>query len=159
MSLHWAPPPPSFHRLSVSATLIARFMRPTRGAHLGPPGPRWAPCWPHDPCYLGRDTWGEAQCFSNSSLTSYFVPNWRSFIMESKGLFITHTLCQGWWCPGYAGAQDKNSHIIVIALSWYFGLTQFQVSVEHCFRCWLMKYFNGEIMLSHSRPFHHTFPE
>ena len=23
-------------------------------AHLGPAGPRWAPCWPHEPCYLGR---------------------------------------------------------------------------------------------------------
>ena len=23
------------------------------GAHLGPVGPRWAPCWPHEPCYLG----------------------------------------------------------------------------------------------------------
>ena len=23
------------------------------GAHLGPVGPRWAPCWPHKPCYLG----------------------------------------------------------------------------------------------------------
>ena len=22
------------------------------GAHLGPVGPRWAPCWPHAPCYL-----------------------------------------------------------------------------------------------------------
>ena len=22
------------------------------GAHLGPTGPRWAPCWPHKPCYL-----------------------------------------------------------------------------------------------------------
>ena len=22
-------------------------------AHLGPTGPRWAPCWPHEPCYLG----------------------------------------------------------------------------------------------------------
>ena len=21
-------------------------------AHLGPVGPRWAPCWPHEPCYL-----------------------------------------------------------------------------------------------------------
>ena len=20
-------------------------------AHLGPVGPRWAPCWPHEPCY------------------------------------------------------------------------------------------------------------
>ena len=23
------------------------------GAHLGPVGPRWAPCWPHGPCYQG----------------------------------------------------------------------------------------------------------
>ena len=24
------------------------------GAHLRPTGPRWAPCWPHEPCYLGK---------------------------------------------------------------------------------------------------------
>ena len=23
------------------------------GAHMGPVGPRWAPCWPHEPCYQG----------------------------------------------------------------------------------------------------------
>ena len=23
------------------------------GAHLGPVGPRWAPCWPHEPFYQG----------------------------------------------------------------------------------------------------------
>ena len=25
------------------------------GANVGPnwTGPRWAPCWPHEPCYLG----------------------------------------------------------------------------------------------------------
>ena len=22
-------------------------------AHLGPTGPRWAPCWPHEICYIG----------------------------------------------------------------------------------------------------------
>ena len=31
---------------------IANFMGPT-WAHLGPVGPRWAPCWPHEPCYQG----------------------------------------------------------------------------------------------------------
>ena len=25
------------------------------GAHLGPTGPRWAPCWPHESCYPGYD--------------------------------------------------------------------------------------------------------
>ena len=24
------------------------------GAHLGPVGPIWAPCWPHEPCYQGE---------------------------------------------------------------------------------------------------------
>ena len=37
------------------------------GAHLGPTGPRWAPCWPHELCYLGRDRGCESQgCFSMS---------------------------------------------------------------------------------------------
>ena len=34
-------------------TQIAKFMGPT-WAHLGPVGPRWAPCRPHEPCYQGR---------------------------------------------------------------------------------------------------------
>ena len=38
--------------MSLITSLIARFMGPT-WAHLGPTGPRWAPCWPHDLCYLG----------------------------------------------------------------------------------------------------------
>ena len=25
------------------------------GAHLGPTRLRWAPCWPHEPCYMGDD--------------------------------------------------------------------------------------------------------
>ena len=29
---------------------IAKF-RGQHGANLGPVGPRWAPCWPHEPCY------------------------------------------------------------------------------------------------------------
>ena len=33
-------------------TQIARFIGPTWG-HLGPVGPRWAPCWPDEPCYEG----------------------------------------------------------------------------------------------------------
>ena len=31
---------------------IAKFMG-LYGAHLGPVGPRWAPCWPQEPCYQG----------------------------------------------------------------------------------------------------------
>ena len=34
-------------------TMTARCMG-QHGANLGPTGPRWAPCWPHEPCYLGE---------------------------------------------------------------------------------------------------------
>ena len=30
------------------------------GAHLGPTGPRCAPCWPHELCYLGWGLWSSA---------------------------------------------------------------------------------------------------
>ena len=33
-------------------TQIAKFMG-QHWVHLGPVGPRWAPCWPHEPCYQG----------------------------------------------------------------------------------------------------------
>ena len=34
-----------------AATQIAKFMG-QHGAHLGPTGPKWAPCWPHELCFL-----------------------------------------------------------------------------------------------------------
>ena len=41
---------------SFDTTLITRFMG-QHVAHLGPTGPRWAPCWPHELCYLGIVTY------------------------------------------------------------------------------------------------------
>ena len=38
------------------------------GAHLGPTGPRWAPCWPHELCYLG--------CFSCQHHLSLTLDIW-----------------------------------------------------------------------------------
>ena len=45
------------------STLIAKFMGPTWGPS-GPTGPKWAPCWPHEPCYLGS-------VYSNT----FYLPN------------------------------------------------------------------------------------
>ena len=33
--------------------LDSKFHRGQHWAHLGPVGPKWAPCWPHEPCYQG----------------------------------------------------------------------------------------------------------
>ena len=42
-----------------TSTQIARFIGPTYGAHLGPVGPKWAPCGPHvapiNLCYEGLE--------------------------------------------------------------------------------------------------------
>ena len=43
-------------RRRVMVPLIARFMG-HHGAHLGPTGPRWSPCWPHEPCLLSGTHW------------------------------------------------------------------------------------------------------
>ena len=46
--------------LDIFAQVISNPMQPRlqsswgqHGAHLGPVGPRLAPCWPHEPCYQG----------------------------------------------------------------------------------------------------------
>ena len=49
------------HHIVAMSLLIARFMGPT-WAHLGPTEPRWAPCWPHELCYLGNHVFRHA-CF------------------------------------------------------------------------------------------------
>ena len=37
------------------------------GANLRPTGPRWAPCWPHEPCYQGMFAtyWAELLVWGN----------------------------------------------------------------------------------------------
>ena len=48
-----------------------------QGAHLGPAGPRWAPCWPHEPCYLGCKSnlqqWRSASEIFPKSLHWYYI--------------------------------------------------------------------------------------
>ena len=46
-------------------TCISKGFMGQHGAHLGPADPRWAPCWPHEPCYqdmyfkrIHGPTWG-----------------------------------------------------------------------------------------------------
>ena len=51
-STHWRPFCLDLN-MPMQTTQISRFMRPT-WAHLGPVGPRWAPCWSHEPCCQGN---------------------------------------------------------------------------------------------------------
>ena len=49
---HLEPHAADFITVLTEQVQIATFMGP-QGAHLGPIGPRWAPCWPREPCYQG----------------------------------------------------------------------------------------------------------
>ena len=44
-----------FHSSGKALTLILPIQNSwgQHGAHLGPVGPRWTPCWPHRPCFQG----------------------------------------------------------------------------------------------------------
>ena len=56
----------------ISSFFVHRFIQANNqeskvyGARLGPTGPRWAPCWPHDPCYLGTEN--TSKFYSNGLL-------------------------------------------------------------------------------------------
>ena len=51
----WGPAPLGLNVKTVYAWWILRYQGSwgQYGAHLGPIGPRWAPCWPPEPCYQG----------------------------------------------------------------------------------------------------------
>ena len=55
--------------------LITRFMGPT-WAHLGLTGPRWAPCWPHELCYLGCHSGFRKRRFACSAPDRYLSQCW-----------------------------------------------------------------------------------
>ena len=43
---------PSRKSSSMHITPEGKFHGANMGAHLGPTGPSWTPCWPHELCYL-----------------------------------------------------------------------------------------------------------
>ena len=88
------------------------------GAHLGPTGPRWALCWPHEPCYQGGHI-----------LTAW---HWIWFLLHTG---LTHWMCllalcivspsrnkhfDGFhWCDHESGLEGCMP--VVIQLNWYGG--------------------------------------
>ena len=71
-----------------------------RGAHLGPVGPKWAPCWPHEPCYQG-----------NFDTHAYMRVRSR---YQGQGQVITsHSICGIKWCVlPFIFASDTHVHIL-----------------------------------------------
>ena len=55
-------------------------MRPT-WAHLGPIGPRWAPCWHHEPCYQGS-TKGNSHGYRHGSPGIFWPHQHQGYLLK-----------------------------------------------------------------------------
>ena len=75
------------------------------GVHLGPTGPRWAPCWPHEPCYLGDPTWAGLHSYPQIMIARLESIN-PSIIID----------CQASWLMGPVGAQVSLYDQILICM-------------------------------------------
>ena len=130
-------------RARFTIDLIARFMGPTwglHGAHLRPTGPRWAPCWPHDPCYLGfsftfngKFVWLQ---FYFWILTISFIiqVQWKFRIVAIQFFFIwspqilAHTAQLSW---------HMKTFVVITALHFYGSTMTFLIK----FQLWWKKSF------------------
>ena len=55
------------------------------GAHLGPIGPRWAPCWPHEVCYLGYHCRGTTNVFLTAVISTRTNPQSEPVVFLARG--------------------------------------------------------------------------
>ena len=100
-------------------------------AHLGPTGPRWAPCWPHELFYLGRDWIKQiittniytTYCYSQTVLQYTWILKAWIFVCFLLFLMVTHIPLnlrierlygEVWWqsIEACCSAREQISHCI-----------------------------------------------
>ena len=85
----------AYYWINIKTSLISRFMG-QHGAHLGPTGPRWAPYWPHEPCYLWHDAYRLLRGFQIVK-KSYRPPSWLLYsrrVWYARQVVFYFCLCQ-----------------------------------------------------------------
>ena len=90
---------------------IARFMG-QHGAHLGPVGPRWALCWPHEPCYKGQSyaLWVSIVCIFGKNY-HFIIVLWRitTLKMGLNRIMSTEVICISHPCMLFVPSMDTMS--------------------------------------------------
>ena len=97
------------HPTCVSTITIPRLQSSwgQHGAHLGPVGPRWAPCWPLEPCYQGLYSL-QLAAFNTSSddrvgyerimTETERLSCWKLFLSGcTEGCYHNNLWCRQWW--------------------------------------------------------------
>ena len=100
-------------------------------AHLGPAGPRWAPRWPHEPCYQGihssrgvegsqiyirstRPISGYIWCFYSNQVKNVLTASWSMMYEHELGQILLRRKSR--WYPTYLDPIRLISHNI--STSW-----------------------------------------
>ena len=102
-------------------TLIARFLGP-KWAHLGPTGPMWVPCWPHELCYMGSQMcWFHVagQYIQLTLITMWSPRGLKQLLLPSKSSMLSHinhlTFIEAWrvapWNNHVSKISTKNDFV------------------------------------------------
>ena len=97
-------------------------------AHLGPDGPRWAPCWPHEPCYQGLLETKWWLCMSNDDPSSNLqhIPYHRRNVYLRKYIWRACPLL--WNIPKFYSPRlvdnDTKKELARVSLSFVLSLIQ-----------------------------------
>ena len=106
----------SSHRTQIASS------RGQHGAHLGPVGTRWAPCWPHQPCYQGSYCY----CWLSPTVLALLVlilgcfgtTTWTHYSDVIMGAMASQIACVFSVCPG----ADKRKHQSSASLAFVRGI-------------------------------------
>ena len=86
------------------------------GAHLGPVGPRWAPCWPHEPCYQGGSTWKGQDLTQELSICIQIYCSW--FIAQQPWKQTLPTLYELHLCGTCMGQKVRDLMVVKGRQRW-----------------------------------------
>ena len=113
------------------------------GSHLGPTGTWWAPCWPHELCYLGSDCKIFAMNAKNSKVT---VALFHGIITDQDvSMIFTITLLSE---NKSIYQTSKCSHslftlgcIVGIYVIWFLNVTTLCIVIPTMYRIFVIPYY------------------
>ena len=89
------------HRFLWHVTTLRAGSWGRHGAHLGPTGPRWAPSWPHELCYLGAHSYHNL----NDGQVKPVLPLRHGIVITSHGILWMQSILH---VPNWVNKVDTS---------------------------------------------------
>ena len=139
-----------FCKCFCTTTLKARFMG-QHGAHLGPTGPRWAPCWPHELCCLGsfvrtiyNDMFPALNYTCSVQATDQRDCGWPGVIgpmCRAAGCCWDDSLVNPYWCFFQHGEFHESNNRLMSILNVLLNRTIMCIVATYILVLWTQKEF------------------